>query len=65
MEIRLVKHETNGLGYSVEYERLGILKVRFLGNIMLPLTFKPNAFEKGYLIDLGYIGDTENNKLYS
>lgn len=65
MKIHLVKHDTNGLGYAVEYENKGVWKVRFFDAMHLSLSFPLDTFERGDLIHLGAIDDTEENELFS
>ena len=65
MKIHLVKHDTNGLGYAVEYENKGVWKVRFFDAMHLSLSFPLDTFERGDLKDLGAIDDTEENELFS
>jgi len=65
MEIRLVRHNRNGLGYAVKYEDKGLIKVRFFDKMHLPITFPLDTYDKGYLKDLGVIDDTEKNELFS
>jgi hypothetical protein len=65
MDIHLVRHEKVGIGYAVKYCHKNILKVRFMGSIDLPITFPLNSFDKGYLVDLGVVDNTEKNALFS
>ena len=64
MQIHMVRHNRNGVGYCVRYENKGKIMVRFMGKFDLPVFFPINAFEKGYLQDLGIVDDTERNPLF-
>jgi hypothetical protein len=64
MKIHLVRHSKVGVGYAVKYERLGLIKVRFMDQIDYPISFPLDSFSKGYLKDLGCVDNTEENELF-
>ena len=66
MEIRLVRHNRNGLGYAVKYEdKAGLIKVRFLDKMENHHFSFSIQRTKDTFKDLGVIDDTEKNELFS